>query len=128
MPSLSYLSKITSTLIGRIRKELEIADKENNIQGFLDKYGLVIEEDYVPVNTRTMKILVFGALAGRVDNYKMAAKKMGVNPDNFEFVSDYDKLTNYDTAKLMDSQVYSDIIFGPVPHMQKNIDEYRIFL
>lgn len=126
--SLSYLSKIKAKLFSKLTRELEIAEEENSISEFLDKYGLVIEEDYVPVNTRTMKILVFGALAGNVESYKTAARKMGINPEIFEFVSDYDKLKHYDTARLVDSQDYSDMIFGPTPHMQVNIDGYNSFL
>ena len=128
MASYSYLAKIKSKLFANLTKELEIADQEDNIQGFLDKYGISMEEDYVPVNTRTMKILVFGALAGNVESYKAAARSMGISPNNFEFESDYDKLKNYDTARLMDSQIYSDIIFGPNPHKQVNTDGYSSFL
>ncbi len=128
MASLSYLSKIKTKLFARLTSELEIADQENKVQDFLDKYGLVIEEDYVPVNTRTMKILVFGALAGKVKNYQKAIKNMGIDPNIFEFVNDYSKLKNYDTARLQDSQMYSDIIFGPNPHKQINTGDYSSFL
>ena len=44
------------------------------------------------------------------------AKKMGIPQENIIFISDYDELKHYDTARLEYSTEYSDIIYGPTPH------------
>ena len=86
------------------------------------KYGISIDEEPVYVNTHQMKILVFGDLAGKVNEYKKAARMLGINADSLEFENDYSKLGNYNVAKLRNSNTYSDIIIGPNPHKQRGIN------
>ena len=126
--SLSQLSRIKQKIISKLSSELDLANDEGTIQDVLDKYGVVFEEEYVPVNPRTMKILVVGALAGALKDYQIQAKKMGIHPDNIEFECDYDKLKRFDAERLKDSFEYSDIIYGPNPHKQVNTDGFNSML
>ena len=126
--TLGQLSKIKQKIISKLSSELDLANEEGNVQDVLDKYGIVFEEDYVPVNTRTMKVLVVGALAGSLKDYQIQAKKIGVDPDNIEFECDYDKLKRFDANRLKDSFEYSDIIYGPNPHKQVNTDGFSSML
>ena len=67
--SFTELSKIKSKVFAKISAELELANKNDEMDLFLDIYGIIIEEDAMYVDTRTMKILVFGALAGHLKDY-----------------------------------------------------------
>lgn len=126
--SLGQLSRIKQKIISKISVELDLANEDGTVQEILDKYGVVFEEDYIPVDTRRMKILVVGALAGSLKDYQFAAHKMGVEAENIEFENDYDKLKRFDAARLKDSYEYCDIIYGPNPHMQKNIEGFSSML
>lgn len=116
MYSSSQISKIIQKIIAKVRRELELAQESNSVKAVMNKYGVTLEEEAMPVDPKVSKILVFGALAGKEKDYVLAAKKMGINQENIVFVSDYDQLKRYDTAKLEYSTEYSDIIYGPSPH------------
>lgn len=126
--TIGQISRIKLKIIEKISSELDLANNEDAVQNVLDKYGIVFEEDCVPVNTRTMKILVVGALAGSIKDYQMVAKRMGIHQDNIEFECDYDKLKRFDAARLRDSFEFSDIIYGPNPHKQVNTKGFNSML
>lgn len=113
--STSEIAKIKSKILAKIYYELEIANKNGEMEELLDKYGIVLEEDRMPISIRTHRILVIGELAGSIKQYQLAAKKMGINPDNIEFVG-YQESKRFDARRLEYSKDYSDIIFGPTPH------------
>ena len=125
--SYSQLSEIKAKIFAKISKEIEIANKNNEMQVLLDKYGIYFEEETIQVDTRTMKVLVLGALAGRLKDYQIAAKKMDINPNNVEFVDTYDD-KRFNVAKLEYSMEYSDIIYGPNPHKQLGMGDTNSFL
>lgn len=131
MPECKYTQRqiglILQKIIAKASHELQIAAEEGNVDEVMEEYGVTLEEGAMPVNRRSTKILVFGALAGNVSDYKMAAKKLGVEEKNLVFENDYHKLKHYNTATLKDSFEYSDIIYGPVPHKLENMgDSYSL--
>ena len=114
--SFSEIAKIKAKIFAKIAKELELANKNDEMDEVLDKYGVVLgEEERMPINTRTHRILVIGELAGSKKDYQMVAKKMDINPDNIEFM-DYEESKRLDARRLEYSNDYSDIIYGPAPH------------
>lgn len=114
--SFSEIAKIKSRIFAKIAKELEIANRNDEMPEILDKYGIVLEdEERMPINTRTYRILVIGELAGNKKDYQIAAKRIGIDPDNIEFM-DYDESKKLDARRLEYSNEYSDIIYGPTPH------------
>lgn len=117
------LAKIKSKIFAKIAAEIEIANKEDLIDDLLKKYGIVIEQEQPYIDTRRAKILVLGALAGNVDDYKIQLSKLGLNKNNVDFISDYDELKRFDAQRLEYSTEYSDIIYGPNPHKQINIGD-----
>lgn len=123
----SQLSEIKSKIFSKIAKEIELANKNNEMQALFDKYGIYFEEEAMQVDTRTMKVLVLGALAGKLKDYQMAVKKMDINPDNVEFIDTYDD-KRFNVAKLEYSMEYSDIIYGPNPHKQVGMGDTNSFL
>ena len=126
--SIAQKAKIKSKVLAKISMEFSYADSDEDISEIMDKYGIHLEEEPAYVNTRQMKILVFGALAGKVNDYKMAARKLGISDDCVVFEKDYEKLSRYDVSRLENSMQYSDIIVGPNPHKQTNINGYSSML
>ncbi len=124
----AQIAEIKSCLFNRLDNELNIAVRNNEVESFLRKYNIVYEDKQMPVNVRTMKILVFGALAGNKKDYQMVVKKLGIDPNHVVFYDDYSKLASYNVAKLEYSNEYSDIIYGPAPHKIKNMGETSSFL
>lgn len=112
----AQIAKILNKIIAKARHELEIASEQGTVDEVMAEYGVTLEEGAMPVSKQTSKILVFGALSGKVSDYQMVAKKMGIQSDNIEFAADYHKLKHFNTTILRDSMEYSDIIFGPAPH------------
>ena len=114
--SISEKAKIKAKVFAKISNELDIALKNDELNDFLNKYGIVLEEEErIPINIRLAKILVFGQLAGSKKDYQMVAKKIGINPNNIEFL-DYSETKHFPAERLRNSTQYSDIIYGPAPH------------
>lgn len=114
--SFGEIAKIKSRIFAKIAKELEMANKNDEIDDLLDKYGIILEEEErMPINTRTYRILVIGELVGNKRDYQAAAKSVGINPDNIEFM-DYEESKRLEARRLEYSNDYSDIIYGPTPH------------
>ena len=118
--SMRQIQMIVQKIIAKVQHELEIAQQNDSVEEVMEKYGVTLDENPVQVTPKTSKILVLGALAGKKDNYSLAAKKMNILPENIEFIYDYEKLTHFNAAKLRNSLVYSDIICGPMPHSIEN--------
>lgn len=114
--SISEIAKIKSLIFAKVNKELELAIKNGEMDELMDKYGVVLEEEErLPINTRTHRILVIGELAGNKKDYQIAAKRLDINPDNIEFMN-YEESKRLDARRLEYSNDYSDIIYGPAPH------------
>ena len=121
-------SKILQKIIEKVRYEIKMTCENDEINELLEKYGITLDDGCVPVNRRIHKILIFGDLAGKENDYKKVAKKMGINERQLEFISDFKELKRFDTATLAYSNVYSDIIYGPNPHKQVGIGDHNSFL
>ena len=128
MYSQGQISRIIQKIVAKVSKELELAQEYDSVDEVMEKYGISFDEGPMPVDSRKSKILVFGALAGKSKDYILAAKKLGIAQENIVFVSDYDELKRYDTAKLEYSLEYSDIIYGPTPHKTTGMGDENSFL
>ena len=114
---------ILQKIIFKIQKEFQSCRTDRDIDTIMEKYGDFLEEsNAMPVSKSKSVILVIGALAGKKSEYQLAAKKLGIPEKNIEFINDYSKLGNFNTAKLRYSEKYSDIILGPNPHKMERID------
>lgn len=114
--SQSQITSLKAKIIRRINAEIALAIKNDTIDELLEKYGVELDEiSYQSGVTRRSKILVLGQLSGKLKDYQLAAKKLGVKEDNLEFV-DYDGAKHLRSERLRYSCVYSDIICGPMPH------------
>lgn len=115
--------KIFQKLLTKVKHEWDIAVEHNTIDELIDKYGITLEEDVMPINKIKSKILVFGATIGKHKDYIKVAKSLGISEYNLEFVDDYKDIKSFNTAKLEYSMEYSDIIFGPTPHKLKEMGD-----
>lgn len=114
--SQSQISDFKSKIMRKINIEIELALKNGTFDELLDKFGVEIEKtQYFSSITRRSKILVLGQLSGKVKDYQVAAKKLGVKEENLDFV-DYAGAKHLSAERLRYSNEYSDIICGPIPH------------
>lgn len=129
MYSGKLISELKQRIIRKISIEVDKANEEDNLECILDKYGIVFEDTLImPVNTRTMKVIVFGSLAGKKKDYQGILNKLGIDLLNVDFIYNYADLKRYPVASLRHSSQYSDILFGPVPHSQVLMGDTNSFL
>lgn len=95
---------------------VDITDFDNNGHALLNRYQT------------NQKILVIGAVAGNaLDQLKLRAKHKGFEVEkDFEFITDYDKITNI-TGQLNYNR-YAAIIAGPMGHSAAGNDGYSSFI
>lgn len=125
--SASELAIIREKIVNKIYKELELANRNDEMDYLLEKYGISLDVERMPINVRTAKILVVGGLSGNKSDYQIRAKKTGVDPNNIDFI-DYNDFKSFSVASLRYSNKYSDIIFGPTPHKGKDMGNVESFL
>ena len=97
--------------------KIDISEFNNNGHALLNRYQT------------NQKILVIGALvgSGALDQLKLRAKYKGFDVEkDFEFITDYDKITNI-TGQLNYSR-YAAIIAGPMGHSAAGNDGYSSFI
>ena len=121
--SQSQIADVRGKIMAIINKEIDIAVRNGALEEILERYGISLDyEPEMPVNTRRMKILVLGELAGSLRDYQTVAKKCGISLDNMEFIS-YVESKRLNAARLQYSNEYSDIICGPIPHKIQGMGE-----
>lgn len=126
--SQSQITDLKTKIMRRINAEIVQALKNDTINELLEKYGIELDEiSYLSGVTRRSKILVLGQLSGKVKDYQMAAKKLGVKEDNLEFI-DYDGAKHLNAERLRYSIEYSDIICGPIPHKVEGMGDASSFI
>ena len=69
MYSASQISKIIQKIISKARRELELAQESDTVEEVMEKYGVTLNEEAMPVNPKVSKILVFGSLVGKEKDY-----------------------------------------------------------
>ena len=95
------LADIKGKIINKINFELDEAFINGNVDDVLKKYGIIYEsKSPIMVDTKTMKILVFGALAGKKSEYQKVVKELGIESSHVEFVDEFTDIKNYQVAKL----------------------------
>lgn len=126
--SQSQIADLKTKIIRKINAEITLALKNDTVNELFEKYGVELEEiSYQSGVTRRSKILVLGQLSGKIKDYQMAAKKLGVKEDNLEFI-DYDGIKHLSVERLRYSCEYSDIICGPIPHKVEGMGDTSSFI
>ena len=112
-------------------KDQEILDKEKQIKEreaalvqarlFAQAESIEVEDDeHYPLLRRNEMILVLGALSAKKNELVAIAKReYGLAEDNFEFMDDYEKMTNFRV-----SPKHRAVICGPMPHKMENTDGF----
>lgn len=62
------------------------------------------------------RIVVLGDTRTGVGKLRAIAAAAGLDPDDFEFCLDYDRLKHYNFGKLRDRDNYRAVLYGPGPH------------
>ena len=128
MDKLDYkeLAELISKVQDKIEKEMMTANRFGELNKILEKYNFTenIEETKSAYYSRNAKILLLGEINSKVNDIEYTFKTFGIPKDRFEIITDYDKLTNFNPAKLMNDMRYSDILVCAMPHKMKNIGDY----
>lgn len=126
--SQSQIADLKSKIIRKINTEIALALKNDTMDELLKKYSVEMEEiQYLSGVTRRSKILVLGQLSGKIKNYQITAKKLGIKEENLEFV-DYIGVKHLNVERLRYSSEYSDIICGPIPHKVQGMGDTSSFI
>lgn len=112
-------------------KDKEIKEKEKQIK---DREAALVQarlfaqaesidadgDDSYPLLKRNEVILVLGAIAAKKNELVAIAKKeYGLLEDNFEFMDDFGKMTNFKV-----SSKHRAVICGPMPHKMEDTDGF----
>ena len=127
------LQTLLYSILNKIQLDIIRGNAEDELENILSKYNLSeMIEDVVPSsdfyrnNIRWTKILVIAFDFPNVDRWKLAAKKKyGIPEDRIEFQA---IKSNFDYERLRNTDAYSDIIVGPVPHKGVGIGDNSSFL
>ena len=108
----TYLQKqtILQKIFSKITKEFRFCKEDKDFDELMEKYAVSLSEGNYAIISKNKA------------DYQLAAKKLGISERNIEFVDDYKKMHNFNTARLQYNEIYSDIIVGPVPHSMENLD------
>lgn len=112
------ISNFKASAKRQVEQDILEAEENDDYGKLIEKYHLEVDEEPVRSLSSVKKILVIGRLNGKKENYYKVAKKTGMEEDMFEFV-DYDDLKNFGLGKILNSNTFSDIICGPIPHRIK---------
>ena len=99
----TYLQKqtILQKIFSKITKEFRFCKEDKDFDELMEKYAVSLSEgNYAIISKNKSRVLVIGALAGNKADYQLAAKKLGISECNIEFVDDYKKMHNFNTARL----------------------------
>ena len=128
MESLDYkeLADLISKVQDKVEKDMLTANRFGNLEEVLRRYDYIIEEKNVESSyySSDAKILILGELNSKLNDIENTFKKFGIGKDKFEVITDYEKLTNFNPAKLKNEMRYSDILVCAMPHKMKNIGDY----
>lgn len=114
----SQKHQIRACVMQSTEHDLQIAEETNDYDSIVEKYDISLDELSTQPYDRKNKILVVGALSGKKEAYIEVAQSCGI-PDKYLDFIDYEEIKHYGWEKLKYSRMYSDIIFGPVPHRVK---------
>lgn len=119
------LAFILETVYSKLSKEITNAYINNEINEVLLKYGFEVDSSkYNDYFINTSKILVIGDSRINNNDLLITAKKMGIDKDRIELVTEYKKLQHYNFRKLEYNMNYSDILVGPMPHKVKDYENF----
>lgn len=127
------LQTLLNSVLNQIQLDIIRGNAVDELDKILAKYNLsdMIEDvipssDFYRNNTRWAKILVIAIELPNVDKWKLSAKKkFGIPEDRIEFQV---IKPNFDYERLRNTDAYSDIIVGPVPHKGVGIGDNSSFL
>lgn len=117
------LEPIINEVLENVKVELIRANSMGTLDLALDRYGVEIALPEIETRQRIGNtILVLGDQRISKDDLNKLYKIFKLKAKNFEFV-EYGDVTNFSFGKLIESNKYSDIFVGPVPHKAMGIGD-----
>lgn len=129
------LSDLCDEMMGSMGLELlpaiTKANREDTLQDLLASLGMsdLLPKEGDACEERLLgKIIVIGTSAVNVDKLRSTARKMGYDPDRFEFQLEYSRLKHFNFGKIRGTMGYLAILAGPMPHKTPGAEEASSFI
>lgn len=134
--TIQELSDLCDAMMGRMGLELlpaiTKANREDTLDDLLSSLGMfdLLEGIAGPYGEERFlgKIIVIGDSAVNVGKLRSTARKMGFDPNRFEFQLDYGRLKHFDFGKVRGTMGYVAIFAGPMPHKTPGADRASSFI
>jgi hypothetical protein len=116
-------------LTQKIREEIIFANRTGNLEKILEKYDYNTTEHrcwyYYPYAS---KIIVIGDILAKQKDVEKCLKELGINKNQVDLYSDYEKITNTNFSFLKNNFGYSDILVCAMPHKINGIGNNESFI
>lgn len=117
------LISVIDEVTNQISKRIFIENAQGSLYDYLEKINLeflLMDDSYYKfVIPNRSKILIIGYQIKK-DVLAQEAKKQGFDAKRIDFVEYH---SGFDIKNLQYSQVYTDVLIGPIPHKARNIGE-----
>ncbi len=101
-----------------IRKKVILANRMDELDDLLNKWGIVETEPVAIDRFRYGKIAVIGGSEVEETVLLGIAKSFGFSKSRFEFCN-FELAQKFNYRKMLENAEYSAVLFGPVPHSAK---------
>lgn len=112
----------------KVREDIIMANRSGNLEGILDKYNYIKEQDKWYSYPNTSKMIVIGSIEVKEKEVLGCLKSVGIDKNRVEFYTEYEKLTNMNFNFLRNNFNYSDILVCAMPHKIGGIGESSSFI
>lgn len=109
------LSQLIEEVKNQIEIDITVANRSGTLDDYLRKIGF-LKEEYLYCEPHTSKVLVMGQTSVGKSELVKVIKDLGLDPNRFEFILDYNDCKRYPMYTLRGNTKYSDLLLGPMPH------------
>ncbi len=106
-------------IFDEIRKKIILANRMDELDSLLIKWGITEEEPVETDRFKYGKIAVIGGSEVSESVLVGIGKTLGISKSRFEFC-DYEGSQKFNYRKMLDNLEYSAVLFGAVPHSAKD--------
>ena len=105
-------------LFHHLRKEIVEINRRGELANFFEfinfSYFTNEKEDI-------QKVLVIGHSQAKISELRNVVMSKGMNLENFEFIINYEEISQYDFSHIKQGNHYKYILVGPMAHNQKGL-------
>jgi hypothetical protein len=122
------LRLIIDSITEKISREIIFANRIGNLDEVLNKYNHLVEtnteSNQTIVSPKKAKVLVLGYSQVSKNNVLSTFSQYGIPNESIEIIDEESKISQFDINQIMYSQIYTDLLIGPIKHSMKNKGEF----